>query len=214
MLEPDVALTDYGLAAECGVFAGLLAMSPTSWTLLRSGAACYFGFLGLSAATGGTVHGFCPSKDAFACQVLWVATLQLIGLSAASLWTAAAALLNRDRGARHWWAWAAVPLFVVYSVAAILITQKFWIAFTIYAPALLLSLVAFTVVTASDRYLLIGAAGVVTSVTSCLVQFLKFGLHPIYLSHNAVAHVIQGVALGLLFMGFRRCIARPPRVGV
>ena len=207
MREPDVTLTDYGLALECVVCAVTLGFAPTSRKGLRSAGVCFFVFLGLSAATGGTVHGFCPDEQSPECRLLWQLTLQSIGVAAFSTWVLAAGLLAAGRAGR-WLALAAAPQIALYSVMVLVVTQKFWMAFTIYLPAALLLLAGFCrgVWRDGHRFLLVGALGSVTSFTSSFVQFMRIDIDPVYFNHNALAHVVQAVAVVLLLLGIRYAV--------
>jgi len=207
MSEPDVTLTDYGLAFECTVLAIWLGLTPTSrrnWQLSGMG---FFVFLGLSAATGGTVHGFCPDRNSPNCQVLWLSTLLLVGLAAFSTWILGAGVVASGRIGR-WLGAAAFPQLAVYSTLVLFFTQEFWITFTTYLPAALLLLAGFgrAVWQDGDRFVLIGAAGSVLSLVSSLIQFLRIGIDQVYFNHNALAHAVQGVALILLCLGIRRIL--------
>jgi hypothetical protein len=207
MSEPDVTLTDYGLALECAVCAAFLGLTPTVCKGLRSAGMFFFIFLGLSAVTGGTVHGFFPEKQSPEGQFLWQLTLQAIGLAAFSTWILGAGLFATGRAGR-WLALAAVPQIALYSTMVLLITQEFWIAFTIYLPAALLLLAGFCRGAWRDghRFLLVGASGSVLSFVSSFIQFMKIGIDPVYFNHNALAHVVQGVALALICVGIRHAV--------
>jgi hypothetical protein len=206
MGEPDVTLTDYGLAAECAFCAAFLGFTPTGWKALRSAGFCFFIFHGIAAATGGTVHGFCPEMESLGCQFLWQLTLQSIGLAAFSTWILAAGVLATGRAGR-WLALAAFPQIVLYSTMVLLFTRQFWIAFTIYLPAALLLLAAFCRAGwHGHRFLLVGASGSVLSFVSSFIQFMRIGIDPVYFNHNALAHVVQAVALALIFLGIRSVV--------
>lgn len=207
MSEPDVTLTDYGLALECAVCAALLGLTPTVCKRLRSAGMFFFIFLGLSAATGGTVHGFCPEKQSPEGHFLWQLTLQSVGLAAFSTWILGAGLFATGRTGR-WLAFAAVPQIALYGTLVLLITQEFWIAFTIYVPAALLLLAGFCRGVWRDGhwFLLVGTSGSVLSLVSSFLQFMKIGIDPVYFNHNALAHVVQAVALALICLGIRYAV--------
>jgi hypothetical protein len=204
MLEPDVTLTDYGLALECAILAIGLWLGPQSRRELRSAGIFFFVFLGVSAITGGTVHGFYSDPQTPESRWLWQLTLQSIGLAAFSTWRLAAGILASGRAAR-WLTLAAFPQLALYSTSALLFTQEFWITFTIYLPAALLLLAAFCRAVWRDghRFVLLGVASSVLSFASCFLQFMRIGIHPVYFNHNALAHVVQAVALALLFFAIR-----------
>jgi hypothetical protein len=204
MLEPDVTLTDYGLALECAVLAAGLRFGPTSRPELRNAGIFFFVSLGLSAVTGGTVHGFYPDPQSPESRWLWQLTLQSIGLAAFSTWRLGSGILAAGRAAR-WLTLAAFPQIALYSASALLFTQAFWITFTIYLPAAILLLIAFfrAVRGKGHRFLLLGIASSLLSFASCFVQFMRISIHPVYFNHNALAHVIQAVAMVLLFFAIR-----------
>jgi hypothetical protein len=204
MSEPDVTLTDYGLALECAMLAVILALTPTHRKPLRIAGMCFFIFLGLSAGTGGTVHGFCDQMQPSACQLLWKLTLLSVGLAAFSTWMLGAGLLATGRTG-SWLALAAIPQIALYITLVFLVTQEFWIAFTVYLPAALLLLAGFCHAAwhGGRRSPLVGASGSVLSLLSSFLQFMRIGIDPVYFNHNALAHVVQAVALALLFLGIR-----------
>jgi hypothetical protein len=205
MLEPDVTLTDYVLSVECMVCGALLGRTPTDGKWLRTAGICFFIFFGLSAATGGTVHGFCPEVQSPTCQFLWRLTLEGIGLAAFAAWILGAGFLATGRTG-HWLAFAALPQIAVYNVLLFLVTWEFWVVFTIYLPAALLLLAGFCRVGRERRFAQVGAVGSVLSFVSSFLQFLKIGIDPVYFNHNALAHVVQGIALALMFLGIRAAV--------
>src|SRR5688500_8542244 len=99
MSEPDVTLTDYALALECAVLAVFLGLTPTSRKWLRSAGTAFFVFLGIAAATGGTVHGFCAEMQSPTCKLLWQLTLLFTGLAASSTWILGACTIASGRTA-------------------------------------------------------------------------------------------------------------------
>lgn len=204
MSEPDVTLTDYALTLECAVLAVRMSLSSPRTSPLHRAGALFFVFLGLSAATGGTVHGFCSDRSTLVCRSLWTATLLLVGLAGLCIWQVGARIVSLSNIARPL-ALAGWPQLALFVANVLLLTQGFWIAFTIYLPAALLLLAGFLRRAGSDRQRgwFVGASGSVLSLTSSALQFLQIGIHPVYFNHNALAHVVQGVALGMLFVGIR-----------
>ena len=78
--EPMTVLTDYALAGVTGWLGWLLFRAQDAqaargfWTLA-------FGALALSAALGGTYHGFAPALAESARQLLWKPTILAIGIA-------------------------------------------------------------------------------------------------------------------------------------
>lgn len=207
MSEPDVTLTDYALAVECAVLAAFLGFMPTQWKGFRCASVLFFVFLGLAAGAGGTVHGYCIDKQSPHCQLLWKLTLQLTGLAASSTWVLGAGLLAPGRSGQ-WLTLMALPQILLFTILVFLITQEFWIVFTIYPQAALLLLCGFCRAAwhHGQRFLFVGVLGMLLSLLSCLLQFLKIGIDPRYFNHNALAHAVQAVALVLLFLGIRHAL--------
>jgi len=62
-----------------------------------------------------------------------------------------------------------------------------------------------------DRAIRWGVAGLALTLAAATMQQLHVGIHPVYFDHNALYHVVQGAALGMVFVA-ARSIARawPP----
>jgi len=60
LLEPDVALTDFGLAIECAWLVGWLHWRAPAGGPLRTWFVVFFAALGMGALLGGIAHGFLP----------------------------------------------------------------------------------------------------------------------------------------------------------
>ena len=196
MTEPDVALTDYALALECTVFAYLLQ---------RKEHALFFGSAAIASLAGGTVHGFFLDDRTLGNAVLWRITLIAIGVTAASAWAVGARVLFPGPTARRI-STAAAAAFAAYCVVTVFITQEFRAAVVFYLPAVVFLLVALSVAyaRARERGILVAVAGLGLMFIAAAVQQARFALHPRYFNHNALYHLIQAVALWLLFLGLRR----------
>ena len=196
MTEPDVALTDYALALECTVFAYLLQ---------RKEHALFFGSAAIASLAGGTVHGFFLDDRTLGNAVLWRITLIAIGVTAASAWAIGARVLFPVPTARRI-SIAAAAALAVYCVVTVFITQEFRAAVIFYLPAVVFLLVALSVAyaRARERGILVAVAGLGLMFIAAAVQQARLALHPRYFNHNALYHLIQAVALWLLFLGLRR----------
>lgn len=214
VLEPDVTFTDYGLAVECAVLTAWVLRRATPDRWLRDWSAGFFATIGLAAVTGGTVHGFFPDEPSLGFRVLWPLTLVAIGGTAVSAWAIGARLALNERAARRLTTAAAV-VFVVYVVVVLTASQTFAVAIAHYAPSALFLLGAFTA-----RYLQehqpgfgLGAASVGLMLAAALVQRLGVAVHPLYFDHNALYHVLQGVALLLFYRATRHLLDSPTQGG-
>jgi len=209
MSEPDVTLTDYGLAIECAVLVLLLLRQGDPQQPLRTWFALFFGSVSAAALTGGTVHGFFLNPNTAGNIILWRATLIAIGVSALAGWGIGATLLFSTDVARRIILVAAVE-FVAYSVLVLFISQRFMFAVINYLPAVIWLALALAIVYARVRRrpVLLGLAGLLLTFVAAGVQQGGIALHPIYFNHNALYHVIQAVALFMIFWSARWFVTR------
>ncbi|MGD8331402.1 MAG: hypothetical protein PVJ49_18360 [Acidobacteriota bacterium] len=197
--EPATTLTDYLLMVECAAFAALLARRGSPG-FLRAAFVLLFVSVSLASFTGGTVHGFFPEASSTGSRLLWPLTLLAIGVTAAVMLAIAAHLaLGRARGRRV--AWLASSLWVAYALVVVLGSREFYVAIAAYLPAMLLFMAAL-----ARRWLQRRTPGVSAGLVGMLVALIGaagqqagIGLHPVYFDHNAVYHLVQAVALYLLY---------------
>ncbi|MFQ5545645.1 MAG: hypothetical protein ACE5FE_06685 [Acidiferrobacterales bacterium] len=199
-MEPDVTLTDYGLAIECMVLAGLIYAYGVPRNVLRFWFVAFFVALGVAALIGGTFHGFFGNQSSLGPTVLWPATLVAIGMAALALWSIGATLMFSERVA-NWVSWGALFAFAVYVLLILFSSRGFWIAIINYIPASMFLLVAFLVVYSRTgmSYLLVGVGGIFLTLIAATVQHTGISVHPRYFNHNALYHLIQAVALFLIY---------------
>lgn len=214
--EPDVTLTDYGLAVEGFLFAYLLYRRGDPGQPLRSWFVLFFGSLGIAALTGGTVHGFFHDAGTVGNAILWPATLIAIGGTTFAAWMVGATILfsglfsgqlsGRFSGKMRYWArQISGAQFAGYSLTVLFTTQAFFIAIVNYLPAVLFLLVVFLLAygRTRERTVLAGLFGLVLTFVAAVVQQRGVALHPVYFNHNALYHLIQAVALFLIFWSAR-----------
>ncbi len=207
MTEPDVALTDYGLAIECAVFAWLLYRGRRGgelrvWTVL------FFASLAIGSACGGTVHGFFLDETSRGYRALWPLALLAIGVTALCGWAIGANLVLGAEVAR-WVRRAAILQLALYSWVVLFVTQEFWVAIADYLPAVLFLLAAFGILSrrGRGRGAALGAWGLGLTLVAAAIQQLEIPIHPLYFNHNALYHAVQALALGLLFLACRGALA-------
>ena len=210
MTEPDVTLTDFGLALECAVFAWLVWRSRRGEGGVRPWMVLFFASLSASSLFGGTVHGFFLDPASSGHVVLWPLTLLGIGVTALSGWAIGAHLVIRPAAAR-WIIRVAVLQLVLYGAVVVFVSEAFWVAVANYLPAALFLLIAFVVVArrgepAGVAGATTGAWGLVLSFVAAAIQVLQISVHPIYFNHNSLYHAVQAVALALILVGCRRLL--------
>jgi hypothetical protein len=202
LLEPDVALTDLGLAVECAVLAALVrrgaAPSP-----LRSDCARFFLALVASSTLGAVYHGFFSLPGTRGDAVVWPMTMIVVGVVAACEWVLVADLLLPARR-RLVQALAAAEL-ALYALFVVFVNQDFAVAIGNYAVPTVLVLVALVVRLWRGRRPAVGLGvlGLLLSFAAAGLQQARVAIHPVYFNHNALYHLVQAVALGLVFVGLR-----------
>ncbi len=203
MLEPDVALTDYLLAAESALFAWLL-WRPRVATAVRWPFAVLFASTSVAALAGGTVHGFFPPGASGWGAMLWRGTLLAIGVSALSGWYIGTSLIGGPRGVRAARI-AASAGFAVYAVAIVVFADRFRVAVAHYLPAAAFMVIAFAAAyrTTPARELAMGIMGLTATLAAPAIQQFHVTLHPVYLTYNALYHLAQAAALLMIFRAAR-----------
>jgi len=208
MTEPDVTLTDYGLFAECAAFAWLLARGPATLDTLRRWAVLFFSFTALAALLGGTVHGFFATDSGGIGRVLWKLSMIAVGGAALAGWAIAARLLLAADGADRV-VGVATGLAALYAAVILFVNDAFWVAVVGYVPAAAVLLAAFLRAAVRERtsWATLGACGLALSFVATAVQQRRIALHPEYFDHNALYHLVQAVALALVFLACRGLLA-------
>jgi hypothetical protein len=209
MTEPDVTLTDYGLTIECALFAFLLFCYGDRSAPLRPWFILFFASIGAAALGGGTVHGFFADTDTLGYRIVWPSTLIAAGLTAMATWIIGAKLWLSENLARTI-SMLAIFEFTVYSITVVFFTQSFLVVVVNYLPATLFLLTIFYLLYSHMRTpeLRAGFVGLVLTLVAAAVQIAAIPLHPIYFSHNALYHVIQAIALLMIFRAARWLIQR------
>lgn len=212
--DPDVVLTDLALALLGAYLAWRLAGAPLRTAMTRTGVVV-MGALASAALWGAIFHAFFPAgTKTGAGFAAWVpVVLSIVVVGAALLWLGLHVWARRiPAPARR----AVVAAYAVgFAGVALLVDESFSTIVRFYAPPLALFLVASAYQAARSRsagWALI-ALSLAISVLAAVVQQARVAIDPEYFDHNAVYHVLQGIALVLLYRGFRRAPEplAPPR---
>lgn len=209
--EPDVSLTDFGLALETAILAALLAGQVTSRPRLRWWAVAFFGSAAVASLAGAIDHGFLRRDGReSAHDVFWAATLLAIGASSLALVGIGAELGPRRDTARRITA-VAMVVTAAYAVVVLVAWRDFLVAILAYAPAalFLLGVLIWRYVALRDRGSVFGIAAVLLAFAAAAVQRLEIGINERNLSHNALYHLVQAVSFALLFAAVRQFLADP-----
>jgi hypothetical protein len=202
ILEPDVALTDFVLAAEAGWLGALVSRHGASAPARRWWTA-FFWSVGMGALLGGLSHGFVPPPYGVGGTVLWRLTLLAIGGAALSVWGAGAHAVG---GPVASWAIAAGRvLFAAYAGVVLFVTDAFAVAIAHYVPA---ALFLFGVLVRAWRRsrawpALAGILGLLALAAGSVAQTARLAIPAMHLTHNAVYHLFEMLALLLLYRAAR-----------
>lgn len=194
--EPVTLLTDYILAAECLVFAVLLFRKAKNEAPVLLWSISFFA-IALAAATGGTYHGFVQSLSVPVSSALWKITLYSIGASTLCMLSGMimAALSGK---VRTFFLILAVIQFLGF---VILIGRSYEYKYVIhdYVPAMAVIL-ALCILRLNKAYAIWIIAGILISFAAAGIQLSGFTLHKNF-NHNDLYHVIQMIAMYLLYKG-------------
>jgi hypothetical protein len=204
LLEPDVALTDFGLAIECAWLAVWLHWRAPGGGPLCTWFVIFFAAVGMGALLGGVTHGFLSDTQSVISDVIWSATLISIGIAALSSWAIGARLLFANSGAKRVVVFAGL-LFAIYVVTVLAVSQSFAVAIVYYLPAAAFLLTAFVLIHLRHprNYLVAWIVGLVLSFAAAAIQQSEVGILSMGLNHNALYHLVQAVALLLIFLAAR-----------
>ena len=175
-------------------FAVLIARAP-SGTSIQRWFVVFFAATAAASLLGGTVHGYFNDSKG-----LWQLVLVALGVVSAAAWAVAADLLFTDRIARFV-TLAAWIEFVAYTAIILLVTDNFAVAIANYLPSTLFLIAGFVVAyrNGGGAPLALGLSGLILTLVAAGVQQARISLHPAYFNHNALYHLLQGIALFLIF---------------
>jgi uncharacterized protein DUF6962 len=207
--DPDVAFTDFVLAILGAYLGWRLWSEPGRRTLLRTGA-LLMGGLASAALWGAVFHAFFRAGTTTLPGFLaWVpVALSIVVAASAMLELSLRLLLPRIRLRVRRTILATYAMS--FAVVVLLIHESYSSIVYFYTPALVLLLIAAAqqAVRSRDSGWTLLATGLLLSAGAAVLQQAKVAVHPVYFDHNAVYHVVQGIALVFLYLGCRR--APPP----
>jgi hypothetical protein len=201
--DPDVVFTDLGLALLGGYF-GWRLWTASPGALSKAGAVLMAG-LASAAFWGAIFHAFFPDDTTTVSGfIAWLPVAVSILVAALAMLELALRLLvpRLPAAARR----AILAAYAAGFVGVVLLVdESFTSIVRFYVPALILFLVGSSrqaIQARSGGWSSI-AAGLLLSVGAALLQQAQVAIHPDYFDHNAVYHVLQGIALVFLYLGFR-----------
>jgi len=204
--DPDVTLTDYGLTLLClwiiwRIWRGPRFGPARPWLLL------FFAGAGLGAAFGGTVHGFFEFEGMPGYEIFWPASLISIGLAALGAWGVGARLALKEAPGSGLIGLAGLA-FLIYCGVVLSGSQSFAVAVIHYLPAAVFLLIAVIIANRRTPHagFRLALLGLVLTFVAAAIQQQQIGLHPVVFDHNALYHLVQAVALVLIYLGLTRAL--------
>ena len=214
--DPDVAVTDLGLAILGAYLGWRLWNTPGRDALLKNGA-ILMGGLASAAFWGAVFHAFFPAGTATPPGLLaWVPVVLSIVVAATAMLDLSLRLLL-PAIQLHVRRSIVAAYAVGFAVVVLLVHESFSSIVYFYTPALVLLLIAAgqQAIRRRDTGWTLIATGLIMSAGAAMLQQAKVAVHPVYFDHNAVYHVVQSVAILFLYFGWRRApeISPLPRTG-
>lgn len=200
LTRPAVSLTDFALAIECALFTALLIRRRVPDPVVRKRFVVFFASVAAASLLGGIMHGFFEYSTSPVRDFLWTGTLLSILVTSYAAWSIAA-VLELDPRMSVWVRRFAMAQMVALSLVVLFVTQNFLIAIAAYLPAALFLFVALLLAYRRRRHwaLALGVAGLALVFVGAAVQQLGIAPHPVYLDHNTFYHVLQGIALLMIY---------------
>ena len=106
--------------------------------------------------------------------------------------------------------------FGLYVAAVLFWTQEFWLPVLNYLPAAIFLMIAFLWAYRREeqRSYLLAALGLLLIFLGSALQQARVGIHPVYFSHNTLYHLVEVVALLLIFWGSWPAVMKARSEGV
>lgn len=201
--EPVTTLTDYAIAGEALIFAGLL-LKPNRKSFLHPPvlfwAAAFVG-VAIAACCGGTYHGFGLSLSMDVKWGLWRGMIYALSFTSGCM--LAAAVSDLPRGAQAW-GWGAIALKSAIYLSWTVLHPNFIYIIVDYLSAMILILALQLRTTNqqaneqnSSSWII---AGVLGSLVAAGVQGIGFKGAK-YFNQNDLYHLVQMVALYFFYRG-------------
>ncbi|MFN2386532.1 MAG: hypothetical protein ABR576_09645 [Thermoanaerobaculia bacterium] len=199
MSEPDVALTDFALALECFVLAFRFSRFRVPDVWQRHAFRMLFWSAGGAALVGGFYHGFLLEASNRVYGTVWLVIFLAAGLASLACWMIASSVLFSRRTSRDV-NLVGILLFLVYLASALFRMRSFVSVLAATSVAALALLIAYLSAYRRNRDPrgLLGLAGILLVLAGSTIQRSGWDLHPRF-THDALYHVILGVALYLIY---------------
>ncbi len=203
--EFSVAITDFILFIGSCLFAYFLYTQKTTQVLLHRLFILLFLSLSASSLLGAIFHAFFPEKTSTTSGfVIWILTALSIGITASVVWCINGIIFKGNKSLK-----IVLPFVILYLLAFIYallnVDYHFKTIIFFYIPPMaifaLISLVQFLKNHILAWFYLF--IGIMISFIAAIIQYLQISLNPIYFNFNSFYHLVQGIALVVIFLSFR-----------
>jgi hypothetical protein len=128
----------------------------------------------------------------------------VLGVAASLAWVFFFLLLGRARGLRVVVV-AVAAAFLIYAYVVLCVDHSFRVSAIASTPPVLALLASMLVRAVRDghRNAALASAAIVLMLAAAVLQQLRVGLHPVWFNHNALYHLLEGIALAVLFVALR-----------
>jgi len=191
MVELDVALSD-GLLGTLALWLGWKVKRNSDDASLHGSLRLVFFSVAAGAWLGAIWHAFYAADTGMLSVVLWRLTMLSVGLTAYGFAMFGAFIVASKPQS---WLRLFQSLLAIYALALIF-SDDFLLAVAIYIPAVLLALAGFIF-----RRNAAGIGGLVLVCFASTYQIWGPDLHSVWLTHNAVYHLLLLPALLLFWLG-------------
>jgi len=210
--EPAVTLTDYGLSIECALITYSLLKQRSHSTRLFRWFVVFFCALGLASFIGGSSHGFVNDEASPFYTPVWDATLISLGAVGVAAYMISSILVLEQKSSKRIGRYI-IGAYIAYCGIILLISNAFIIAIAFYLPATasMLAALIWAYFKNQHTFILLGITGLVLTFMAAAIQQSGYSLHPVWLDHNVIYHLLMAIAIMLLFYTARGFIAQENR---
>lgn len=210
--DPDVVYTDLGLALLGAYLAWRLWKIPRQGILTRAGVVI-MGGLASAALWGAIFHAFFPANTSTrAGFIAWIPVSLSIVVVATTLLSLGLRVLTRRLSPA-----VRKPIVALYAACfafvVLFVDESYGTIVRFYGPTLVLFLIAAALqaLRSASRGWWMLAISLAISIAAALLQQAEVSIHALYFDHNALYHLLQGIALVFLYLGFKHAALTPAK---
>lgn len=206
--EFDVSFTDLLLSIESIICAWLIVKQKTTHVVLQKMVASLFIWLSCSSFFGMLYHAFFPAgTNTPAGFYMWITVALSIGCVACSVWAINAYVIKGTAFFKKLLPFI-VAYMMVFTYVMFFVSYTFSTIIYFYSPPMIVLIIIAlrNYIQSKERAWFYLLTGLVLTFVAAAFQMLNIGLHPVYFNNNAVYHVIQGIALWVIFEAFKKIL--------